>query len=164
MPAGYWEDKTVRSRLRGDDRMKSLSSGEEKGRKTASVPARAGLLCLPFLLLGGAAIFSPLVIKLGQMMPECYFRAMTTLYCPGCGMTRAVMALFRGDVAASLRYNPVPAAAVILALLLYGEAVGAAFGKRVRLFPRSAAFWIAAGSLFAVYAVLRNIIPEMRPV
>ena len=52
----------------------------------------------------------------GQGFP-CLFHLMTGLYCPGCGGTRAVRALFRGDLAMSFQYHPLVLymAAVILA-------------------------------------------------
>ena len=48
------------------------------------------------------------------ILPFCIFHRLTGLYCPGCGGTRAVMALFRGDLKASFIYHP---------LVLYGLAV-----------------------------------------
>lgn len=36
----------------------------------------------------------------------CIFRDMFGIYCPGCGGTRAVLALCRGDILASLYYHP----------------------------------------------------------
>ena len=38
--------------------------------------------------------------------PPCIFRKATGIYCPGCGSTRALRALFGGDFFAALRYNP----------------------------------------------------------
>ena len=35
----------------------------------------------------------------------CVFREITGLYCPGCGLTRATLALLGGDVYQSFRYN-----------------------------------------------------------
>jgi hypothetical protein len=42
------------------------------------------------------------VTKLGI---PCVFHELTGLYCPGCGMTRAVLALLRLDVYQAFRYN-----------------------------------------------------------
>lgn len=36
----------------------------------------------------------------------CVFRMFTGLYCPGCGGTRAVKALLRGQIGMSLYYHP----------------------------------------------------------
>ena len=36
----------------------------------------------------------------------CVFRLVTGIPCPGCGMTRAVLALLCGDVPAALAYHP----------------------------------------------------------
>ena len=52
----------------------------------------------------------------------CPVKALTGVPCPGCGLTRATAALFRGDLSAALRthaYAPV----ILLALLLTGLAL-----------------------------------------
>lgn len=38
---------------------------------------------------------------------ECYFRTHWKLYCPGCGGTRALLALAQGNIIQSLKYNPI---------------------------------------------------------
>ncbi len=43
----------------------------------------------------------------------CPFALGTGIACPGCGLTRGVAALLRGDVASSWRYHPLAALAVI---------------------------------------------------
>ena len=40
-------------------------------------------------------------------LPPCVFHKWTGYYCPGCGGTRAVKALLRGDVIGSFFYHPV---------------------------------------------------------
>ena len=55
-----------------------------------------------------------LKIDLLRFMPLCNFYTTTGFYCPGCGGTRAVFALFRGDVLTSVFYHPVvPYAAIV---------------------------------------------------
>jgi hypothetical protein len=39
-------------------------------------------------------------------LPTCLFRLVTGLYCPGCGITRALHALLHGDVARAWAMNP----------------------------------------------------------
>ena len=38
--------------------------------------------------------------------PDCVFESLTGLYCPGCGATRAAIALFQGHILRSFRYHP----------------------------------------------------------
>ena len=72
-------------------------------------------------------------MKLGQGEIPCLFHMITGLYCPGCGGTRAALALLRGQVVKSLLYNPIPAYLLfgglwcIAAVLL--EAAGKTEGK-----------------------------------
>lgn len=41
-----------------------------------------------------------------NLLPRCPFHALTGLWCPGCGMTRALHALVHGDVLQALHMNP----------------------------------------------------------
>ena len=50
-----------------------------------------------------------------KFLPPCFFHALAGFSCPGCGCTRAVEALFRGDILASLCYNPI----ILYAVLCY---------------------------------------------
>ena len=50
-------------------------------------------------------------------VPECAFESLTGLYCPGCGGTRAVIALFNGHPVRSFLYHP----AVPYAFVVYCE-------------------------------------------
>ena len=75
---------------------------------------------LPWLLAGalglaGAALL--LGLPADPRLALCPSRALLALPCPGCGMTRALAALLRGDVAGTLRLHPwAPALTVQLAL------------------------------------------------
>jgi len=44
------------------------------------------------------------LLKFNIYIP-CYFHKITNLYCPSCGITRAVIAFFRGDFYQAFRYN-----------------------------------------------------------
>ena len=81
---------------------------------------RFPFICL--LILNVAVMFALLVVAvyrdpsvLTTFPPPCIFRKATGIYCPGCGSTRALRALFAGDFLAALRYNPF-SVAVIFAL------------------------------------------------
>lgn len=62
---------------------------------------------LPAVALAGAcalAALSPVGDDEGQVL--CPYRLATGGWCPGCGCTRALSAVVRGDVGASLSLNP----------------------------------------------------------
>lgn len=81
---------------------------------------RFSFSCL--LILSVVVMFALLVVAvwrdpsvLTTFPPPCIFRKATGIYCPGCGSTRALRALFGGDFFAALRYNPF-SVAVLFAL------------------------------------------------
>lgn len=51
-----------------------------------------------------------------KLQPPCIFHTIFGLYCPGCGGTRAVLALLKGNILQSLWYHPV----VVYSAGLYG--------------------------------------------
>ena len=71
-------------------------------------------------------------VKAGKGFP-CLFRLATGLYCPGCGGTRALRLLLKGDLIGSLVYHPLVAymigAAGIVMLLRLRERGRAAGGR-----------------------------------
>lgn len=54
-----------------------------------------------------------------QIFPTCGFYAATGMYCPGCGMTRAVGNLVQGDVLRAFRFNAMLVVAIPILLYLY---------------------------------------------
>ena len=64
--------------------------------------------------IAGAIVFYTFGEPLVERFPECQLRALSGLYCPGCGGTHAVMLLLRGHVIASFCAHPfVPYAALV---------------------------------------------------
>lgn len=54
---------------------------------------------------GGLAMDLIRLLLSGQGLP-CLFHLFTGFYCPGCGGTRAILLLLKGDVAGSIKYHP----------------------------------------------------------
>lgn len=63
-------------------------------------------LCLLAVVLLYFFIYKTTGFRLEEYVPPCIFHKITGYYCPGCGGTRAVYALFRGDLLGCFRYQP----------------------------------------------------------
>ena len=60
----------------------------------------------PMILTGiAAAGLTYLLAVPNQYKIPCIFNATTGLQCPGCGLTRASLAILRGDIQAAYNYN-----------------------------------------------------------
>lgn len=67
---------------------------------------RAAPIACGCVALGAAALvarFDPAAA--GSHFPACQFRAMTGLWCPGCGLTRGFHQLFTGHPISAIQYN-----------------------------------------------------------
>jgi hypothetical protein len=89
------------------------------------------------------------------LLPPCPLHALTGLYCPGCGSTRMLHHLVRGELGMAFRDNPL--SFMTLPVVLYGLV-------RQWLQPNSGVFtrirpgWIMAfGVIVIAFAVARNI-------
>ena len=57
--------------------------------------------------------------KIGDFMYPCVFHEMTGLYCPGCGATRSLRFLVRGNIWKSFIYNPIILYIVIATFIFF---------------------------------------------
>ena len=72
-----------------------------------------GLIMLPIGLLGSYALVKWI---LPHLHSNCIFWEMFGIYCPGCGGTRAVLALAQGHLLRSLWYHPLVLYCVVMYL------------------------------------------------
>ncbi len=96
--------------------------------------------------------------------PVCGFYATTGLYCPGCGMTRAVGNIVRGDILRATRFNAMLMLALPVLIYLYVWWVTWAFaGKELpKLKFNKAAIYVIIAFVI-IFSVGRNLpgpIPE----
>lgn len=92
-----------------------------------------------------------------RLLPQCGFRQLTGLSCPGCGTQRALHAALHGHWAEAVAYNGLLLVAVPYALLLVGLRC---WPRHRRLYERLTSF--RAGCLYAFVAlawgVVRNVV------
>lgn len=134
----------------------------DAGRHTAHGTWRRAAPIACGCVLAGAAVYTAAVdpSTAGAHFPGCLFRATTGLWCPGCGLTRGVHALLRGDVGEALAMNVFTPLAVVLI-------AGAWWGWLRRAWDRPPSRWVAGrlpvwtstagGVALATYGVARNL-------
>lgn len=95
-------------------------------------------------------------LALARAYPEvfaCAFARRAHLYCPGCGGSRAIYALLRLDLVASLVANPAVLFGGVTVLYYEVALFRFARGARVRAFPL-----IAYAALIVLWFLLRNVL------
>lgn len=122
------------------------------------------VILLPFVSVGALWLLADFALK-HVMLPECQFYKWTGLYCPGCGDTRAVIALMNGDLLLSLRQNALIIALLLLGIAMYAELLlKVVFEKKFKSPVFNLKFLVIFLILFSVYAVVRNFIPAIAPI
>ncbi len=104
----------------------------------------AGILYYAFVSLTGIGI-------------PCVFRLITGLQCPGCGISRMLMALVRLDFVSALQCNPAVflTAPFLLFFLIRSDIDYIRTGKSS--LNKYSFVWIAALAVLLTYGVIRNI-------
>lgn len=122
------------------------------------------VILLPFVSVAALWLLAHFVLKY-VMLPECQFYKWTGLYCPGCGDTRAVIALMNGDVLLSLRQNALIIALLLLGIAMYAELLlKVVFEKKFKSPVFNLKFLVIFLILFLSYAVVRNFVPAIAPI
>lgn len=129
---------------------------------TTASRERRGLLAAPVAVAGaavaGVAALGLLDVTETSILPPCPFLAITGLWCPLCGGTRAMDALVAGDVGAALGLNLL---VVVAGPLVVAEwlrwTVGRARGRRTSFMNVSTRTLAVVTTIALVYAVLRNL-------
>lgn len=136
-------------------RRPAMTDGEAAGGRTLEDNLYiAGILVL---FIGVPALLIYLYFIRPRFSPICVFRAVTGLYCPGCGGTRSVLALIRGRVLDSLIFYPaIPYAIVIFAAFMVTQTVQRLTRGRVRGMRFHYAYLYVAVGLIALNWIVKN--------
>lgn len=123
---------------------------------------RVRLLAAPAALAGAAAagvgVLSLLDVTETSILPPCPFLAITGLWCPFCGGTRAMDALVAGDVGVALGLNLLVVVAVPLVVAEWLRwSIGRARGRETSFMNVSTRTLAVVSAIALVYAVLRNL-------
>lgn len=122
------------------------------------------LVCIFPFALAALLYFSARFVADSFTLPPCFTYAAFGIYCPGCGLTRSVIALINGDILLSLRQNAIPVFAILVFAVFYVELALRTFGLNVRFPIHSTRLLYAVLILWGAYSVLRNIVPCLMPV
>lgn len=122
------------------------------------------VVILPLVTVVVLYLISIFVIKYIKL-PPCFYHLTTGLYCPGCGCTRAVIALIHGDILLSLRENPLIITSLVYAVLLYIEPVAKALGRSDFQSPvRNLKALGIVLTIDFIYNIVRNLVPALAPI
>jgi hypothetical protein len=109
--------------------------------------------------VAGLALVSAVDPRASGAYPRCPLHAMTGLWCPGCGITRALHDALHGDLASALSTNamlPVYAVLTVLGWWSWWQIAHGRAAPRIITSARPTA-WIALGATLVTFAVLRNL-------
>lgn len=98
-------------------------------------------------------------ISIAKINGPCLLRTFFGIYCPGCGGTRAISALFRGQLLESFICHPlVPYTALVCGWFLFSQTLERASKRRLKIgmHYRDIYLWIALGIL-GVNFIVKNL-------
>ena len=95
----------------------------------------------------------------------CPFRTILHVWCPGCGITRMIISLFKLDFVTAFKYNQLLFILTPIGLVLYINYIYSEIkGKKSWYEKIDIKFFYAIIVLLLIFGVLRNFIPSLAPI
>lgn len=114
------------------------------------------ILLAPVLIIPAMWFALKVFRKYSIICPVNFF---TGIYCIGCGGTRCIDALLKGDLLLAIKQNLIVFSGVIFLIAIWIQLLT---GKKI--IPENRIFYISVTGIFMIYAVIRNFVPEIAPV
>ena len=106
-----------------------------------------------------------IVGKIINIYIPCPLHKLTGLYCPGCGITRMLLAILRLDFYKAFRYNPLAFVLSPFAIFLLVDYIYKSYKNKIPIYKRiNKNVWYVLIFILLVYGVLRNIFPILAPI
>ena len=86
----------------------------------------------------------------------CLFHEITNLYCPGCGITRMFLSLFKLDFYQAFRYNPLVFILLILGIIYWLIKIICQKFKNINLIIPNK-IWYVLLIIVIIFGIMRNI-------
>ena len=94
----------------------------------------------------------------------CLFHKITNLYCPGCGVTRMLLSILRGDFYQAFRYNQLLFILLPVFVLYFVNYIYSLICNRISLLEKTPQIiWYVLIIVLLLFGVLRNIFPYFAP-
>ncbi|MBQ9982467.1 MAG: DUF2752 domain-containing protein [Oscillospiraceae bacterium] len=118
------------------------------------------MICISIFL-----IICNIYIKFSNILRiPCFLYASTGYLCPGCGATRCIKALLKGNIFRAFINNPIIFLLIVFIILIYIKLFCRTFlSKDKKIIPESKYFYIALSGIILIYCILRNFIPYIQP-
>lgn len=130
-----------------------MENFDQKTENGCYAALNAGLL----LLLASAGLVMKFQVDLHTAIPTCFFYRLTGYYCPGCGGTRALVALLQLHILQSLRCHPlVVYTAAVLGAFWISKTLEIIAGKRFRGMGLKPVYLYIAMAIVIIQWIIKN--------